>query len=812
MVSSLSSRLNMDGCRTPGQSRNVEQKGKTMKKVLVVVAVAAASFMCAAYTQAPVPVKTVWGEKVTPENAWRAYPRPQMVRQNWTNLNGLWQYAVTKNAPGCPAKWDGEILVPFVIESALSGVGRIIESDETLWYKRSFDADVKTGERLLLHFEQADFRTMVYVNGRELDVPHEGGQMPFSYDVTDFVKKGSNELVVSVWDSTQDVIGSSGKQAFNPRGCFYTRSTGIGGTVWLEAVPAVHIANYKVTPDIDKGTVRFAFDVAGGGFAKPEVRVSVQCDGAPAVATTTDGIAVVKMPAGFKLWSPESPALYDFTATCGTDKVKGYFGMRKIEVKKDANGVLRIFFNNKPRFLVGTLDQGWWPDGLLTPPSDAAMAYDILKLKEMGYDMMRKHIKVEPRRYYHLCDKYGILVMQDMPSGRGDQAYRNNRLPPADAEKRHQHLMQSRYGFYRRELKEMIDHLYNVPSIVSWIPYNESWGQPGEFLTHATLVWTQKYDPSRIIDGPSGWNDYEGGNKGPHKPAGEEEAADLVDKHDYRGRPGMWPVNDRRASFLGEFGGIGCRVADHLWTTNAWGYGGTGKDADCNQVQNKFIALMDHVAGLAMNGLAGSVYTQTTDVEGEINGLITYDRKVVKFDEKALSAVHNRVREAACLGSMPRLSTVFAPRLDPDPKAWAWTVTAPAAGWEKPGFDDSAWARSAGGFGSKFVRHDHKHAVAATEWTGESIWLRRHFTYAKPKGELLRAVIMMFHDEDAEVYLNGSLILSAKGYNTNWTPFSIPVAKFNDAVKEGDNVIAVKVIQTVGGQYIDLGLSVDTAK
>lgn len=780
-----------------------------MKKVCIVAAVASATFLCAAYTQAPVRIKTPWGEKVTPENAWREYPRPQMVRENWTNLNGIWQYAVTRDAPGRPESWDGEILVPFVIESSLSGVGRLLEKDETLWYRRSFDAALKPGERLLLHFEQSDFRTMVYVNGREAGVPHEGGQMPFTYDVTDLARPGSNELLVSVWDPTQMPVrtkddktvqtffGSTGKQRINPRGCFYTRSSGIGGTVWIETVPAVHIAGYRVTPDIDRGEVRFEFDIAGA-FAKPEVRVSVLCDGGNAVVTTKDGVAVVKMPAGFRLWSPESPALYDFTAKCGSDGIKGYFGMRKIEVKKDANGVLRIFFNNKPRFLIGTLDQGWWPDGLLTPPSDEAMAFDIMKLKDMGFDMMRKHIKVEPRRYYHLCDKLGILVMQDMPSG--DSAGDN----------------QWRYGFYRRELKEMIDHLYNAPSIVSWIPYNESWGQPGEFLTHATLAWTQGYDPSRIVDGPSGWNDYEGGrNKrgdSSHKPAGEEEAADLVDRHDYGRRPGMWPVNDRRASFLGEFGGIGCDVVGHTWSGKVWGYGGTGGSTNRVERQEMFVSLMDHVATLALRGLSGSVYTQTTDVEEEGNGLISYDRKVVKFDESALATVHDRVRRAFGMGILPRETTVLAPKLDPDPKAWTWTTTEPAAGWERPEFDDSAWRRSAGGFGNERIKIDHKTAKVTTEWTTESIWLRRHFTYAKPKGALLRAVIEMFHDENAEVYLNGFPILSVEGFNTRWTPFTVPAGKFASAVKEGDNVIAVKVIQKTGGQYIDLGLSVDTAK
>ena len=756
----------------------------------ILAAAALAAAVAGAWQQKP-GMKTPWGEKVTPANAWREYPRPQMVRAGWTNLNGLWQYAVTKGAPTCPTKWDGEILVPFVIESSLSGVGRLTEPDETLWYRRSFDANVKPGERLLLHFEQADFRAMVYLNGREVCIPHEGGQMPFSYDITKLVKKGANELVVSIWDPTASFIGSFGKQSFKPRGCFYTRSSGIGGTVWLETVPTTYIAGYKVTPDIDKGEVRFEFDVAGGAFAKPEVSVSVLCDGGNAVATTKDGLAIVKMPDGFKLWSPESPALYDFTATCGPDEIKGYFGMRKIEVKKDANGVLRIFFNNKPRFIIGTLDQGWWPDGLLTPPSDEAMAFDIKKLKAMGFDMMRKHIKVEPRRYYYLCDTLGILVMQDMPSGAGDR--------------------QQRYGFYRRELKQMVDHLYNVPSIVSWIPYNESWGQPGEFLTHATLTWVQKYDPSRIVDGPSGWHDYEGGNKGRHKPAGEEEAADLVDRHDYGRSPRPWPVNDRRASFLGEFGGIGCRVEGHLWTDKAWGYGGTGKDVDRKAVQAKFVTLMEHVAGLAMNGLSGSVYTQTTDVEGEINGLITYDRKVVKFDEKALAAVHGRVRSAFEVGIQPRETKVFAKKLDTDPLAWAWTTVAPANGWEQPGFDDSAWARSAGGFGNDRIKIDHPSAKVSTQWATDTIWLRRHFTYTDP-GKIIRAYLEMFHDEDVAVFLNGTLVVSAEGYNTSWSSFGIPAETFSGLVKEGDNVIAVKVIQKIGGQYIDLGLSVDVAK
>ena len=750
------------------------------------------------------PMLTEWGAKVTPENAWREYPRPQMVRSTWTNLNGLWQYAVTTDAPTVPSAWDGEILVPFPIESPLSGVGRLLEPKETLWYRRTFDADVKKGERLVLNFEECDFRTQVFVNGREAGVPHEGGQMPFAYDVTDLVKKGANELVVSVWDPTTDFIGSHGKQTFRPHGCMYTRTSGIGGTVWLETVPATHIAGYKVTPDIDAGTVRFEFNVAGG-FSRPEVCVNVlerdksRPSRCVASATTKDGIAVVKMPAGFKLWSPESPALYDFVAKCGDDEIKGYFGMRKFEKRKDPNGVLRFYFNNAPRFIIGTLDQGWWPDGLLTPPSDEAMAYDIRALKEAGFDMMRKHIKVEPRRYYWLCDTLGIIVLQDMPSGFSDTT--------------------KRYGFYRRELKEMIDHLYNVPSIVMWVPYNEGWGQPGQFLTHSTLVWTQRYDPTRLVDGPSGANDWEGGalwcvkphRDTSHLPADLEEAADSVDKHDYGRAPRMFPVNARRVSFLGEFGGIGCRVGDHLWTTNAWGYGGTGGDTDRAAVQQKFVTLMEHVAGLARRGLGGSVYTQTTDVEGEINGLMTYDRKVKKFDPAAIAAVHAKVREAAALGLVPYEEKTVFPKLAKGPKTWAWTTAEPPAGWQEAAFDDSAWGRSAGGFGNKAIARDHG-AQVSTEWNTGTIWLRRHFTLDAMPANLLSATFEMFHDEDAELWLNGKLLVSAKGYTTGYAAFPVSAERFAAAAKQGDNVLAVKVIQTIGGQYIDVGLSVDVRK
>ena len=608
-----------------------------MKKVMLMLAV-----MFAGVAAQAEPMLTPWGEKVTSENCWREYPRPQMVRENWTCLNGDWDYAITAvtNTPGRPEKWDGEIRVPFALEAPLSGVGRLLEPDQFLWYTRKITCDPKPGERILLHFGGVDFRAMVFIGHDEVtDVPHEGGQNPFTLDVTDYVKPGENVLTVCVWDPTEDFVNSRGKQSFKPHGCFYTRVSGIWQTVWMETVPETYIESYQVTPNIDAGTVRFEFQVSGSALNGIEVALEGK------TAKTENGAVTIKMPEGFKVWSPESPSLYTFTARCGKDVVKGYFGMRKFEKRKDAKGVLRFYLNNRPTFILGTLDQGWWPDGLLTPPSEEAMAFEIKTLKACGYNMLRKHIKVEPLRYYALCDRMGILVLQDMPSSSGDW-----RDPmKADTVKK--------YGLYRQELKEMIDGLYNSPSIVMWVPYNEGWSQPGEFLTHSTLDFVRRYDPTRLVNGPSGCWDWEGGEllptgwvdpdkrvKTAHKPIGACEASDAVDYHHYRG-PTMFPVNDRRVSFLGEFGGLGHPVSGHLWkeAAGSWGYGGIEDTKTREGLEKTYLALMDKVAGLAEKGLGGAVYTQTTDVEIEINGLLTYDRKVLKYNPEVLKKAHAAV-------------------------------------------------------------------------------------------------------------------------------------------------------------------------
>jgi len=608
------------------------------------------------------PMLTEWGEKITSDNAWREYPRPQMVRAGWTCLNGDWDYAITSvtNTPGRPETWEGKIRVPFAIETPLSGVRRFLEADEFLWYTRSITVHPRKGFRTLLHFDGVDFRAQVYIGHDEVtDVPHAGAQEPFTLDITDFVKDGENELTVCVWDPTDDFIQSRGKQERKPRGVHYTRVSGIWQSVWMEEVPDSHIADYRVTTDIDRGEVSFAVDVKGPRvvskswlFSDCDAAVEVDVfDGDEKIASASfspDEKGVVKLPGGFKLWSPESPKLYTFKMRYGADEVEGYFGMRKFEVKKDAKGILRFHLNNQVYYPLGTLDQGWWPDGLLTPPSEDAMRFDIETLKKCGFNMMRKHIKVEPRRYYYLCDKIGLLVFQDLPSCTA--TWRSPMGPE----------IVKCYGFQRYEMKAMMDNLGKITSLVAWIPYNEGWGQPGEHLTHAMLDFVRRYDRTRIVSGPSGCWDWEGGHLLPegwkwekrvetkHKPAGVCEAADTVDMHLYRG-PTMFAVNDRRASFLGEFGGLGHAVSNHVWNCDRkiWGYGGTNDTSTREGLEKTYLTLVDQLRELAAKGLAGSVYTQTTDVENEVNGLMTYDRKVLKYDPDVIAAAHRRVIAAA---------------------------------------------------------------------------------------------------------------------------------------------------------------------
>lgn len=726
---------------------------------------------------APAPLMTRWGKAVTPDNAWREYPRPQLVRKDWQNLNGLWDYAITPKGAPKPEKWDGQILVPFAVEAALSGVGKRVSPEQNLWYHSTVEvpADWK-GKRVLLHFGAVDFEATVWVNGKELGT-HRGMSDPFSFDVTDALTDGKGELVVRVWDPTDTASQPRGKQVNKPGGIWYTPVTGIWQTVWMEPVGETRITRVVFTPDIDKGEVECLVETDGPA-GKVGVFAAAAVDGKQA---RLGGPADPGKPFRFKvenpvLWTPDNPKLYEVSVAINpdgerqvADKVTTYFAMRKVSAGMDADGVLRLMLNNKPLFQVGPLDQGWWPDGLLTPPSEDAMRYDLDVLKKLGMNMLRKHIKVEPAALYAHCDKIGLLVWQDMPSGfvEKTQFVQPNDTKDAtftDADKKQ----------FRAELKAEIDHLRFFPCIYCWVPFNEGWGQHD---TNDILKWVKEYDPTRLVNGPSGWTDRGYG--------------DMKDMHNYPG-PGMFPVMPDRVSVLGEFGGLGLPVKGHLWKdTDNWGYRTFTSEADLRQGYRQLMLRLHRLIG---RGCAAAVYTQTTDVEVEVNGLMTYDREVLKFDPAEMAAWHK-----ALFGPAPEYR-VLAPSSINEPQTWKYTTEKPAGGWEKADFDAAGWKDGPGGFGTEGTPN----AKVRTEWKTNDIWLRRTFEVKDlPPGEF---ILLMHHDEDAEVYVNGVPAARLTGYTTDYVPTGIS-AEARKALKPGANVIAIHCKQTGGGQYIDAGLS-----
>jgi beta-galactosidase/beta-glucuronidase len=576
----------------------------------------------AAWKPADNPLITPWTDKVKAEAALPEYPRPQMQRAKWTNLNGLWDYAIGAKDASRPSQFEGKLLVPFPVESALSGVKKPVTPEQRLWYRRAFRATAPKGSRVLLHFGAVDWRAEVFVNGKSLGT-HEGGYDPFSFDITDALKPQTKdqELVVSVWDPTDTGLQPRGKQVLNPTGIWYTAVTGIWQTVWLETVPAAHIDHLVLTPDFDGKRLRLTVESAQPGQFTATARLRGAVVGRVTGSTGAEtAIALDRVEA----WSPESPTLYDLdVALKSGDSVKSYFGMRKVEVKQDAAGHNRIFLNGSAKFLIGPLDQGWWPDGLYTAPTDEALRSDIDQMKKLGFNMARKHVKVEPARWYYWCDKLGFLVWQDLPSAmlRGPNPNPTSvrkgnaedaKFPPEAAS-----------GF-RRELEALVRQLHNAPSIIVWVPFNEGWGQHD---TNEILRWVKSLDPSRLVDGPSGWKDRGFG--------------DLKDMHEYPG-PNMFATMPDRVSVLGEFGGLGLPLEDHLWWNKRnWGY---RTFQDRAALQTAYEGLIEKLAPLVKQGLAAAIYTQTSDVEGEVNGLLTYDRKVVKFDAARLAELHRKLQ------------------------------------------------------------------------------------------------------------------------------------------------------------------------
>ena len=570
-------------------------------------------------------IKTSWGEQLDPKNVLPEYPRPIMERSDWKNLNGLWKYAITPKGNPAPAAYQGDILVPFAVESSLSGVGKMINEKEELWYQRTFDVPSNwRGKQVLLHFGAVDWKAEVWVNDVKVG-EHTGGYTPFYFDITSVLNKGNNNLIVKVWDPSDRGEQPRGKQIANPHGIWYTPVTGIWQTVWLEPVATQYITNLKTTPDIDNNSVKV--EVAANTTSADKVEVKV-FDGKNLVAkgAALNGVPVeLAMPANAKLWSPESPFLYNMEVTLykdgkAIDQVKSYTAMRKYSVRKGQNGITRLQLNNKDYFQFGPLDQGWWPDGLYTAPTDEALVYDLKKTKDFGYNMVRKHVKVEPARWYTHCDQLGLIVWQDMPNGGPSpqwqaRNYFNGREAIRSA---------ASEANYRKEWKEIIDCLYSHPSIAVWVPFNEAWGQ---FKTPEIVAWTKEYDPSRLVNPASGGNHYTCG--------------DILDLHHYPG-PNMFLYDPRRATVLGEYGGIGLVVEGNTWVNDKknWGY---VKFNTSDEVTNEYIKYGRHLLELIQKGFSAAVYTQTTDVEGEINGLMTYDRKVIKMNEAKVREINQQI-------------------------------------------------------------------------------------------------------------------------------------------------------------------------
>ncbi|MDR0520359.1 MAG: hypothetical protein LBH00_00745, partial [Planctomycetaceae bacterium] len=652
------------------------KKMKKMALLLTLLVVPALAF-AADWKIAGDKITTSFAKDVNPDNPLPEYPRPQLVRNAWQNLNGLWDYAITEKGKTAAEKYDGKILVPFAVESALSGVGKTVGKDKTLLYHRTFTVP-KNGEwknsRILLHFGAVDWEAAVFVNGKEAG-KHIGGYSPFSFDITDALKPdGEQEITVAVWDPTNEHWQPHGKQVRKPGGIFYTAVTGIWATVWLEPVPATSIESLKLTPNVKEGSLKIETalkNVQDGDII--EAKASFKNDRTSRSRSnfsrrTQRNAVVQKGKAGEpltltiprpKLWTPDEPNLYDLTVSVIrsgkiVDSVDSYFGLREISLGKDEKGITRMLLNGKFVWQHGPLDQGWWPDGLYTAPTDEALAYDLLVTKQLGFNMLRKHVKVEPMRFYYHCDRLGILVWQDMPSGDkhvGNGAAADHKRSPESA------------ANYEREWKEIIETRYNSPSIIVWVPFNEGWGQ---FDTCRILDWTKKLDPTRLVDGPSGWTD--------------RGCGDLHDMHMYRG-PGMYPPEENRATVLGEYGGLGLSVKGHLWVESDknWGYGGALKASD--ELLEKYTDLNRRFQRLIPAGLSAAVYTQTTDCEVEVNGLMTYDR-ILKVDAKKLKAVNDSLHYV-------RQSKIFVPTGETTSSEWAYSTDKPADGWEQTSFDDS---------------------------------------------------------------------------------------------------------------------------
>jgi hypothetical protein len=609
-----------------------------LKLLLALLCITATAFTQTTWQPKNLRLPTRWSKEVSPDNALKAYPRPQMMRTEWTNLNGLWDFAITDTSVRIlPAHVDGQILVPYPLESALSGVQKTLKPNQYLWYKKTIQHKPQRGKKTLLHFGAVDNEAAVFVDGKKVGT-HKGGYTAFTLDITTALKNGDNVIVVKVYDATDQGVWPHGKQVSSPANIYYTPSSGIWQTVWLETVPDVYIHELKLTPDVDNKELNVTVD-APKGYT---VRLTALDNRNPVSVIQGKTNTAITLPLfNPKLWSPDQPFLYDLKVELlkGSkviDEVSSYFGMRKVSVDKDDKGFYRIFLNNRYVYNLGVLDQGFWPDGLYTAPTDEALKFDIVAIKAMGFNTIRKHIKVEPARWYYHADQLGMLVWQDFVNPQ-------------------QSLPEGAKAAFETQLNETMDQLHNHSCITTWVLFNERWGAFDQQRLTETI---KRKDPSRLLNAHSGellWV-----NEQLRAPADNPWASsDIADVHAYPD-PMNAPAKAGRVQILGEFGGIGVFIPYHQWLSNkSWGY----VQVTPAQLQGKYAVMNEHLQLLEREGLAGSIYTQPYDVEGEENGLMTYDREVIKIPLDSLRKIHAHLVHDN--NNIPRIEIANADLTDP---------------------------------------------------------------------------------------------------------------------------------------------------
>ena len=739
-----------------------------MKLLLrIILAILPLMSMAQKWEMKQAPLMTSFSKDVNPESVLPEYPRPQMVREKWMNLNGVWQYqpGTWANEAFPQGKLSSIILVPFAVESALSGVK---EHHDRLWYRREFTipADWK-GQKILLHFGAVDYETQVFVNNKSVG-KHQGGYDPFVFDITPFIQKDSikQNITIKVFDPTDGAGFPRGKQTLNPKGIMYTSVTGIWQTVWLEPVPQTSIKDFKIIPDIDHSVLKLTV-FSEGDSTNCNFTAQVK-DGNNVIQTMTGkpGQEILIPVPNAKLWSPDSPFLYDLNITLtkndkAADRVSSYFGMRKISVE-DVNGVKKLFLNNKFLFELGPLDQGFWPDGIYTAPTDAALRFDIESMKKMGFNMVRKHIKVESYRWYYWADKLGLMVWQDMPSM---NSYLNSPVPPPLEKEA-----------YKRELSRLVESHWNTPSIIMWVIFNESQGQHDQ---KELCEMVKKADPSRLVNQASG--------------GGYSESGDVLDVHSYP--PPSIMLSKTQAMANGEYGGIGYKIPGHLWN-GGFGYVMIDKDDDYRNLYDSFINML--TAFKTNSGLSAAVYTEITDVEIEVNGLLTYDR-IPKTDFDKIKASNQKVINKELY------SNVVLPTSLAKARTWKYSTDNTNTEWAATKFDDSKWQTGEAGFGATT-------ASAKTAWATADIWMRQEFTLGNiskiNKDDL---ILNIQSNGNCEIFINGVKAADAKS-SRSYSMATLSKEAKAALVSNGKNIIAIHCKQRLNRQngFIDAGLSLMT--